>query len=94
MASLFTDRAIVYRNEKGFDHMNIALSVGIQKMIRSDLAYSGVMFSCDTESGFADVTVINSSFGLGENIVLGNVTPDECHPSFPTRGRSLVSPWA
>ncbi|MDD2646372.1 MAG: phosphoenolpyruvate synthase [Patescibacteria group bacterium] len=77
IASLFTDRAIVYRVEQGFDHLKTALSVGVQKMVRSDLAYSGVMFSCDTESGFADVTVINSSWGLGENIVKGRVTPDE-----------------
>ena len=77
IASLFTDRAIVYREEQGFDHLKIALSVGVQKMVRSDLAYSGVMFSCDTESGFADVTVINSSWGLGENIVQGKISPDE-----------------
>ncbi len=77
MASLFTNRAIVYRETKGFKDMEVALSVGIQKMIRSDLACSGVMFSCDTESGFADVTVINSSWGLGENIVQGKVSPDE-----------------
>jgi len=77
IASLFTDRAIVYRTEQGFDHLNVALSVGVQKMIRSDLSCSGVMFSCDTESGFADVTVINSSWGLGENVVQGKVSPDE-----------------
>ncbi len=77
LASLFTDRAIVYREEKGFNHLKVALSVGVQKMIRSDLACSGVMFSCDTESGFADVTVINSAWGLGENIVQGKVSPDE-----------------
>ncbi|MDD4607375.1 MAG: phosphoenolpyruvate synthase [Patescibacteria group bacterium] len=76
-SSLFTNRAIVYREEKGFDHLKISLSAGIQKMVRSDLACSGVMFSCDTESGFADMTVINSSWGLGENIVQGKVTPDE-----------------
>ncbi len=77
IASLFTNRAIVYREEQGFGQLNVALSVGIQKMIRSDLACSGVMFSCDTESGFADVTVINSSWGLGENIVQGKASPDE-----------------
>ncbi|MGC9048858.1 MAG: phosphoenolpyruvate synthase [Patescibacteria group bacterium] len=77
IASLFTDRAIVYRQEQGFDHLKVALSVGVQKMVRSDLACSGVMFSCDTESGFADITVINSAWGLGENIVQGKVTPDE-----------------
>ncbi len=77
IASLFTNRAIAYRQTKGFKHMDVALSVGVQKMIRSDLACSGVMFSCDTESGFADITVINSSWGLGENIVQGKVSPDE-----------------
>jgi pyruvate,water dikinase len=77
LSSLFTDRAIVYREEQGFDHLKTALSVGVQKMVRSDLACSGVMFSCDTESGFADVTVINASWGLGENIVKGRVNPDE-----------------
>ncbi|MBL7053748.1 phosphoenolpyruvate synthase [Patescibacteria group bacterium] len=77
MASLFTDRAIVYRQTKGFDHLKVAISIGIQKMVRSDISCSGVMFSCDTESGFADVTVINSSWGLGENIVQGKVSPDE-----------------
>lgn len=76
-ASLFTNRAIVYREEKGFDHLKISLSACFQKMVRSDLACSGVMFSVDTESGFDDVTVINSSWGLGENIVQGKVTPDE-----------------
>src|SRR6266404_1962095 len=77
IASLFNDRAIAYRQEQGFDQMEIALSVGIQKMIRSDLACSGVAFSLDTESGFADVVVINGSYGLGEAIVQGAVTPDE-----------------
>src|SRR6266404_6931907 len=77
IASLFNDRAIAYRKEQGFDQMEIALSVGIQKMIRSDLACSGVAFSLDTESGFADVVVINGSYCLGEAIVQGAVTPDE-----------------
>ncbi|MDD4996506.1 MAG: phosphoenolpyruvate synthase, partial [Patescibacteria group bacterium] len=77
MASLFTNRAIVYRQEKGFDHLKVALSVCVQKMIRSDKACSGVIFSCQTESGFGDVTVITSSWGLGENIVQGKVSPDE-----------------
>ncbi len=76
-ASLFTDRAIVYRQEMGFSHMKIGLSAGVQKMVRSDLATSGVMFSCDTESGFADVVLINASWGLGENVVLGRVEPDQ-----------------
>ena len=76
-ASLFTDRAISYRNEKGFDHMKIALSVGVQKMVRSDKAGSGVMFTLDTETGFRDVVVINAAWGLGENVVQGAVNPDE-----------------
>jgi len=76
-ASLFTDRAISYRVDKGFDHFAIALSVGVQKMIRSDEAASGVMFTIDTESGFQDAIVINGSWGLGENIVKGKVIPDE-----------------
>ncbi len=76
-ASLFTDRAISYRNEKGFDHMKIALSVGVQKMVRSDKAGSGVMFTLDTETGFRDVVVINAAWGLGENVVQGTVNPDE-----------------
>lgn len=76
-ASLFTDRAISYRVDKGFDHLSVALSVGVQKMVRSDLACSGVMFTLDTETGFRDVVEINSSWGLGEMIVQGKVTPDE-----------------
>ncbi|RJP46084.1 MAG: phosphoenolpyruvate synthase [Armatimonadetes bacterium] len=77
MASLFTDRAISYRVDKGFDHFEVALSVGVQKMVRSDIACSGVMFTLDTESGFPDVVLINGSWGLGEMIVQGEVTPDE-----------------
>ena len=76
-ASLYTNRAIVYRVEKGFDHMKVALSVGVQKMIRSDLACSGVMFTIDTESGFKDVVLINAAYGLGESIVQGKVNPDQ-----------------
>lgn len=76
-ASLFTDRAISYRHDKGFDQMKIGLSIGVQRMVRSDLASSGVMFSIDTETGFHDAIVINSSYGLGENIVQGAVNPDE-----------------
>lgn len=76
-ASLFTDRAISYRVDKGFDHLKIALSVGVQKMVRSDEAASGVMFTIDTESGFSDAIIINGSWGLGENIVKGKVNPDE-----------------
>ncbi|MGM0404114.1 MAG: phosphoenolpyruvate synthase, partial [Thermodesulfobacteriota bacterium] len=76
-ASLFTDRAISYREERGFDHMKVALSVGVQIMIRADKAGSGVMFTLDTETGFPDVVVINAAWGLGENVVQGTVTPDE-----------------
>jgi pyruvate,water dikinase len=85
IASLFTNRAISYRVDKGFDHFQIALSVGIQKMVRSDLASSGVMFSIDTESGFKDVVLINSIYGLGENIVQGKVNPDEFYVFKPTK---------
>lgn len=77
MASLFTDRAISYRVDKKFDHFKVALSVGVQKMVRSDKGCSGVMFTLDTESGFRDVVLINGSWGLGEMIVQGEVTPDE-----------------
>ena len=76
-ASLFTDRAISYRKAKGFDHMKVALSVGVQKMVRSDKAGAGVLFTIDTETGFPEVVVINASWGLGENVVQGTVTPDE-----------------
>jgi len=77
VASLFTDRAIVYRAEHGFDHFKVALSVGVQKMVRSDLATAGVAFSLDTETGFRDAITINSSYGLGESVVKGMVEPDE-----------------
>ena len=77
IASLFMDRAISYRQNQGFSHMKVALSVGIQLMVRSDLGASGVAFTIDTESGFRDVVVINGSYGLGEMIVQGKVTPDE-----------------
>ena len=76
-ASLFTDRAISYRTIKGFDHFNVALSVGVQKMVRSDLATSGVMFSIDTETGFKNAVLITAAYGLGENVVQGAVNPDE-----------------
>jgi pyruvate, water dikinase len=76
-ASLFTDRAMIYRQEKGFDHLRVALSIGVQKMVRSDKAGSGVMFTIDTETGFRDVAVINAAWGLGENVVQGTVNPDE-----------------
>jgi len=77
LASLFNARAIAYREEKGFDHLEIALSVCVQKMVRSDLASSGVMFTLDTETGFRNVVVINSIYGIGEMIVKGLITPDE-----------------
>lgn len=77
MASLFTDRAIFYRAQQHFDHMKIGLSVGIQKMVRSDVGAAGVAFSLDTETGFKDVITINASWGLGEAVVKGEVTPDE-----------------
>lgn len=76
-ASLWTDRAISYRTAKGFDHFDVALSIGIQPMVRSDIACSGVMFTLDTESGFRDVVVINGAWGLGEAVVQGMATPDE-----------------
>jgi pyruvate,water dikinase len=76
-ASIFTDRAISYRQLKNFDHFEIALSVGVQKMVRSDLAASGVMFSIDTETGFKDAALITAAYGLGENVVQGAVNPDE-----------------
>ncbi len=84
MASLFNDRAIVYRVEQGFDHFKVALSIGVQKMIRSDTAVSGVAFSLDTETGFKDVVMIEASYGLGESIVQGLVTPDEYMVHKPT----------
>jgi pyruvate,water dikinase len=83
-ASLFTDRAISYRADMGFDYRKIGLSIGIQRMVRSDLACSGVMFSIDTETGFPNVVLINSSYGLGENIVQGAVNPDEIYVFKPT----------
>jgi len=83
-ASLFTDRAISYRHTKGFDHFSIALAVGVQKMVRSDLATSGVMFSIDTETGFKDAAIITAAYGLGENVVQGTVNPDEYQVFKPT----------
>ena len=84
LASLFTDRAISYRTDKGFDHSAIALSIGVQRMVRSDLAASGVMFSIDTETGFRDAVLINAAYGLGENVVQGTVNPDEYYVFKPT----------
>lgn len=83
-ASLFTDRAISYRIDKHFDHFSIGLSIGVQKMVRSDKATSGVMFSIDTESGFKDVIFVTGSYGLGENVVQGAVNPDEYYVFKPT----------
>lgn len=83
-ASLFTDRAISYRVDKGFDHSLIALSIGVQRMVRSDLGSAGVMFTIDTETGFRDAVLINAAYGLGENVVLGSVNPDEYYVFKPT----------
>ena len=93
-ASLFTDRAISYREDKHFDHFSIGLSIGVQKMVRSDKAASGVMFSIDTESGFKDVAFVTGAYGLGENVVQGAVNPDEFYVFKPTLRegyRSIIS---
>jgi pyruvate, water dikinase len=89
MASLFTDRAIVYRAERGYDHRAVALSVGVQKMVRADLACAGVMFTLDTESGFRDVVYITGAWGLGETVVKGQVNPDEIVVHKPTLARGF-----
>ncbi len=91
-ASLFTNRAIAYRVEKKFDHTKVALSITVQKMVRSDLASSGVMFSIDTETGFRDAVVINGAYGLGENVVQGAVNPDEFMVFKPTlkQGKNAI----
>ena len=83
-ASLFTDRAIVYRQQHGYDHLEVALSIGVQRMVRSDLACSGVMFSIDTETGFQDAVLLTAAYGLGENVVQGVVNPDEVLIHKPT----------
>jgi len=83
-ASLFTDRAISYRVDKKFDHFKVALSIGVQRMVRSDLACSGVMFTIDTETGFRDAVMVSAAYGLGENVVQGSVTPDEYMVFKPT----------
>ena len=90
-ASLFTDRAIHYRMDRGYDHFKVALSIGVMKMVRSDLAASGVMFSLDTESGFKDVVFITGAHGLGENVVQGTVDPDEFYVHKPTFERGYRS---
>jgi pyruvate, water dikinase len=83
-ASIFTDRAISYRIDNGFDHFKVALSVGVMKMVRSDRAASGVIFTLDTESGFRDVVFVTGAYGLGENVVQGAVDPDEFYVHKPT----------
>ena len=92
-ASLFTERAVAYRIDQGFDHFKVFLSIGVMKMVRSDLAASGVMFSLDTESGYRDAVFITGSYGLGENIVKGAVDPDEFYvhkPTFRTGYRAVL----
>ncbi|MGA7578257.1 MAG: phosphoenolpyruvate synthase [Desulfobaccales bacterium] len=93
LASLFTDRGIAYRVDNNFDHFKVALSAGVMKMVRSDLATSGVIFTLDTETGFRDVVFITGSYGLGENIVQGAVSPDEYYvfkPTFRTGHRAII----
>jgi pyruvate,water dikinase len=93
IASLFTDRAISYRVDRGFDHFAVALSVGVQKMVRSDLGAAGVLFTLDTESGFPDVVLISSAYGLGESVVKGRVDPDEFlvfKPTLETGHRPII----
>ncbi len=91
IASIFNARAIAYREEKGFSHLKIALSVGVQKMVRSDLSSSGVMFTIDTETGFSNVVLINSIYGLGELIVKGLITSDEFYVFKPTLKKGFKS---
>ena len=94
-ASLFTNRAIVYRVNNGFDHFKVGLSVGVMKMVRSDRAASGVIFTLDTESGFRDVVFVTGSYGLGENVVQGKVDPDEFYvhkPTFTRRPSQRLAP--
>jgi pyruvate,water dikinase len=91
-ASLFTDRAISYRETKGFEHEKVALSIGVQRMVRSDIGGSGVMFSIDTESGFDKVVLINAAWGLGENVVQGAVSPDEYEVYKPFLGKPALKP--
>ena len=91
-ASLFTDRAIAYREDRGFDHMKIALSVGVQQMVRADTAGAGVMFSIDTETGFPRTVLINGNWGLGETVVQGTADPDEYHVFKPLLGDPGLRP--
>jgi pyruvate,water dikinase len=90
-ASLFNDRAIAYRVHQGFDHKHVALSAGVQRMVRSETGSSGVMFSLDTESGFRDVVFITASYGLGETVVQGQVNPDEFYVHKPTLAAGRTS---
>ncbi len=90
-ASLFTNRAIVYRENQGFDHFKVLLSIGVQKMVRSDLASAGVCFTLDTETGFPGVVYITGSYGLGENVVQGTVNPDEFYVFKPTLKKGFKS---
>jgi pyruvate,water dikinase len=92
LASLFTDRAIAYRQAKGFDHLKVALSVGVQAMVRADLGGAGVMFTLDPETGFGKVVVIDAAWGLGENVVQGSVDPDEYQVFKPLLGDPSLSP--
>ncbi len=91
-ASMFTDRAISYRAAKGFDHLEVAVSVGVQKMVRADIGGAGVMFSIDTETGFDKIVVINAGWGLGENVVQGEIDPDEYQVFKPLIGDARLSP--
>ena len=93
-ASLFTNRAISYRHDKGFSQFDVSLSIAVQKMVRSDSAYSGVMFSIDTETGFKDAVFITAAYGLGENVVRGVVNPDEYYvfkPALKKGKRAVIS---
>jgi len=91
-ASLFTDRAITYRNNNGFDHLEVALSVGVQRMVRSDTGAAGVMFSIDTETGFPDVVLVTGAWGLGEAVVQGIADPDEFMVFKPLLKDETLSP--
>ena len=91
-ASLFTDRATSYREAKGFNHLKVALSIGVQQMVRSDLAGAGVMFSIDTETGFDRVVLINAAWGLGENVVQGTIDPDEYQVFKPLLADAALKP--
>ena len=91
-ASLFTDRAISYRNTQGFDHLEVALSIGVQKMVRSDIASAGVMFSIDPETGFNNIILITGAWGLGENVVQGTITPDEFRVFKPLLNQPHLQP--